>query len=67
MEIKRCGSQPSNKGPITLAPIGGSNERSECHFLCCSGLGRGEGARAWIESFKQKFRPIDGEGLNYGN
>ena len=23
MEIKRCGSQPSNKGPITLAPTGG--------------------------------------------
>ena len=31
MEIKCCGSQPSNQGPITLAPIGGE--------------GRGEGAR----------------------
>src|ERR1700677_4943527 len=29
--------------PCLSPSPGGSNERSECHFLCCSGVGRDEG------------------------
>jgi hypothetical protein len=29
---------------FSLTPIGGSNERSECRLVCCSGVGWGEGA-----------------------
>jgi hypothetical protein len=37
----QVGQMPSG---ISLAPIGGSNERSECRLVCSSGVGRGEGA-----------------------
>jgi hypothetical protein len=29
---------------FSLAPTGGANERSECHLVCSSGVGSGEGA-----------------------
>jgi valyl-tRNA synthetase len=51
--------------PSTLAPIGGSNERSECHSVCSSDVGQGEGASAKVEGepSKQEFGPVtDAEG-----
>jgi hypothetical protein len=46
-----------------LAPIGGSNERSECRFVCCSDVGQGEGAApaatvsACLNQYSATFKP----------
>jgi hypothetical protein len=33
----------NQKSDLAKTLAGGSNERSECQFLCCSGVGQGEG------------------------
>src|ERR1700677_1602673 len=48
-------AERSSDLPCHSPSPGGPNERSECHFVCCSGVGRGEGELNLREHRKRHF------------